>query len=157
MILNNKRFGMNYKFIYIAGPIEWVNEEEREDWRLLADLQFENKTNFVKGINPGRNQDKPYDGTYADAQRIVQNNYNDCKMCDAILAYLPKEINNRRPSYGAAFEIAWFIEMRKPIVIVTDDDYVKYHPMFKAHTGYIYDTLDEGIDQIVDLFNDFVT
>ena len=47
--------------------------------------------------------------------------------------------------------------MRKPIVIVTDDDYVKYHPMFKAHTSYIYDTLDEGIDQIVDLFNDFVT
>ena len=40
---------------------------------------------------------------------------------------------------------------------VTDDDYVKYHPMFKAHTSYIYDTLDEGIDQIVDLFYDFVT
>ena len=157
MTLNNKRFGMNYKFIYLAGPIEGVNEEERDDWRQLADLQFDNKTNFVKGINPGRNQDIPYDGTYADAQRIVQNNYNDCKMCDAILAYLPKEINNRRPSYGAAFEIAWFIEMRKPIVIVTDDESVKYHPMCKAHTGYIYDTLDEGIDQIVDLFNDFVT
>ena len=78
-------------------------------------------------------------------------------MCDAVLAYLPKELNNRRPSYGASFEIAWFVEMRKPIVIVTDDDYVKYHPMFKAHTSYIYDTLDEGIDQIVDLFNDFVT
>ena len=40
MTLNYKRFGMNYKFIYLAGPIECVNAEEREDWRLLADLQF---------------------------------------------------------------------------------------------------------------------
>ena len=61
MTLYYKRHGMNYKFIYLAGPIEGVSDDEREDWRQYADLQFDNKTNFVKGINPGRNQYNPYD------------------------------------------------------------------------------------------------
>ena len=46
MTLYYKRHGMNYKFIYLAGPIEGVSDDEREDWRQYADLQFENKTKY---------------------------------------------------------------------------------------------------------------
>ena len=64
-----------------------------------------------------------------------------------ILAYLPKEINARRHSYGTTFEIAWGYSMQKPVVIVSDDVHVQDHPLMDL-SGALFWDLDEAIDYI---------
>ena len=77
----------------------------------------------------------------------MMKNYMDTKSCDLILAYLPKEINARRHSYGTTFEIAWGYSMQKPVVIVSDDVHVQDHPLMDL-SGALFWDLDEAIDYI---------
>ena len=62
---------------------------------------------------------------------------------DLILAYLPRELNERRPSYGTVIEIGWAIGLRKPIIVVTDDDYLSEHPLIKAKSNWIFDNFND--------------
>ena len=77
-------------------------------------------------------------------------------VCDLILAYLPKELNERRPSYGTVIEIGWAIGLRKPIIVVTDDEYLSSHPLIQAKSNWIFDNFNDAIDVIHGLFDDYV-
>ena len=80
-------------------------------------------------------------------KRIIMKNYMDTKSCDLVLAYLPKEINARRPSYGTTFEIAWGYSMQKPVVVVSDDVRVHDHPLMDL-SGALFWDLEEAIDYV---------
>tara|TARA_Y100000389_G_scaffold27752_1_gene23777 strand:- start:1850 stop:2335 length:486 start_codon:yes stop_codon:yes gene_type:complete len=130
------------KYVYLAGPIEGCNNHEINQWRQKCYIGF--SENLV-GINPYRAE------THSDdpeaRKRIMMKNYMDTKSCDLILAYLPKEINARRPSYGTTFEIAWGFSLQKPVVIVSDDVRVHDHPLMDM-SGALFWNLDEAIDYI---------
>ena len=80
----------------------------------------------------------------------------DTKNCDLILAYLPKEINARRHSYGTTFEIAWGYSLQKPVIIVSDVVAVHDHPLMNM-SGCMFWDLEDAIDYINVLMGSYVT
>ena len=137
------------KFVYLAGPIEGCNNDEINQWRDKCHLMF---SDFIVGINPYRAEMDA--DTSESRKRIAMKNYMDTQSCDLILAYLPKEINARRPSYGTTFEIAWGYSLRKPVVIVSDDPQVHHHPLMDMSGARFWD-LEEAIDYINVLLGEY--
>jgi|TARA_B100001964_G_scaffold103457_1_gene115640 nucleoside 2-deoxyribosyltransferase len=156
---------MNKNYVYLAGPIEGCNDNEINDWRIHVKEQFlEN----IVGVTPVR-LDYPVTkrSHYTHDLRkkeIFTKNFMDVQRCDATLAFLPKEINERRPSYGTIFEIAWAASLNKPIFLVTDDQRLIDHPATYSSVPwlYFYDfekmdimeerwVFDEAIDDINEL------
>jgi nucleoside 2-deoxyribosyltransferase len=72
------------------------------------------------------------------------------------LAYLPKELNDRRPSYGTSIEIGWAIGLRKPLIVVSDDEYLTEHPLIKHNASWRFNNLEDAVEVIVGLFSDYV-
>ena len=73
-----------------------------------------------------------------------------------LLAFLPEEMNNRRPSYGTTIEIGWAIGLRKPLIVVSDDKYLMDHPLIKHNASWRFDNLEDAIEVIIGLFGDYV-
>ena len=137
------------KFVYLAGPIEGCDNDEINKWRDKCHLMF---NDFIVGINPYRAE--MHADTSESRKRMAMKNYMDTQSCDLILAYLPKEINARRPSYGTTFEIAWGYSLRKPVVIVSDDPQVHHHPLMDMSGARFWD-LEEAIDYINVLLGEY--
>ena len=137
------------KYVYLAGPIEGCNVKEINMWRDKCHVGF---SDFIVGINPYRAEMS--NDTPESRKRIAMKNYMDTQSCDLILAFLPKEINERRPSYGTTFEIAWGYSLRKPVVIVSDDPQVHHHPLMDMSGARFWD-LEEGIDYINVLLGEY--
>lgn len=134
------------KFVYLAGPIEDCDDSEIHDWRNYVS---KNLVGNVVGISPYRGPETKDNGYTAQVCKSIRDkNLLDSKSCDALLAYMPSEIIARRPSYGTTFEVAWFDYMQKPIVVVTDDEFVQRHPLFKASVGWYYDNFDDAIEML---------
>ena len=137
------------KFVYLAGPIEGCSNHEINQWRQKCYTGF---NDFIVGVNPYRAEREADDPEAR--KRIVMKNYMDTKSCDLVFAYLPKEINARRHSYGTTFEIAWGFSMQKPVVIVSDDVRVHDHPLMDL-SGALFWDLEEAIDYVNILFEPY--
>jgi nucleoside 2-deoxyribosyltransferase len=137
------------KYVYLAGPIEGCNTSEILDWRQNA---FDCFTSNVQGINPFRAEEDVKSNE--SAKRVITKNYMDTQMCDGILAYLPKEFNDRRPSYGTVMEIAWGFSLQKPVWVVSDDDFVHGHPLI-SQSSMMFREMDDAIDHINVLFGEY--
>ena len=131
------------KYVYLAGPIEGCEDEEINGWRERCQEDF---VDGIRGINPFRAEEL---GEYnaETKKRIITKNYMDATSCDGTLAYMPKAINERRPSYGTTFEIAWAFALQKPCWIVTDDEYIINHPLMN-HSSMIFLSMGEATDHI---------
>lgn len=150
------------KFVYLAGPIAKCTVDEAKEWR--KDVIFALPKDIV-GISPLRSEPDPDTKTYelgfecpkfGTPGAIAAKNMYDVKTCDLILARLPKEINARRPSYGTFIEIAWGIYLNKPVVIWTDDEYVKNHPLVSFYVPWIVPDMQSAIEIIKGLFKYYV-
>ncbi len=149
------------KYIYLAGPIAGTTREEANDWRNDVKSRL---VDGIIGISPLRCEPlikERYEVSYEDkrfgtAAAISGKNWLDTVACDLILIHLPKEMNDRRPSYGTIIELGWAIGMRKPIIIVTDDPAVVNHPLISANVNWIFDNFDDALDTIHGLFQDYV-
>ncbi len=154
---------MTKRYIYLAGPIAGCSEGEAKDWREYVCEKL--KGSGIMGISPLRCEPPSPDGNYtltqADplfgtARAISSKNLMDVRACDLILAFLPREINERRPSYGTVIEMAWGKWAGKPTILVTDDPYVREHPVVNVCSGWVLGTLDEALKVIHGLFDDYV-
>ncbi|HCX23421.1 MAG TPA: hypothetical protein DHN29_15990 [Cytophagales bacterium] len=148
--------------VYLAGPIALCDRGEANDWR--HDISARLDAFGVVGVSPLRCEplvgDK-YDLVYEDVRfgtpkAIAGKNYFDTKQCDLILAYLPQEINERRPSYGTVIEIGWAQAFSKPIILVTDDPYLSKHPLIAARVNWIVEDFDDAVDVIEGLLEVYV-
>jgi len=151
---------MNKKYIYLAGPIAECTYGEANDWR--NEVSEKLNPNII-GISPLRCE--PMQGeTYGPGNdprfnapgAIAAKNWYDTETCDLVLAFLPKELNNRRPSYGTIIEIGWAIGLRKPLIVVTDDEYLANHPLIKAKANWVFNDFQNAVDVIHGLFDDYV-
>tara|TARA_B100001750_G_C15516362_1_gene607527 strand:- start:519 stop:989 length:471 start_codon:yes stop_codon:yes gene_type:complete len=152
------------KYIYLAGPIADCNFKEANAWR--DDVQNQLPPGIV-GISPLRCEPLEPGKKYAqkgavidmwsDPRAIATKNWLDTESCDLVLAYLPKELNDRRPSYGTVIEIGWAIGLRKPIIVVSDDDYLMRHPLIKHNASWRLDSLDKAVEVISGLFGDYIS
>ena len=151
------------KYVYLAGPIAGCTEEEATEWREYVCTYF---THGIIGISPLRCEPLKQGVTYTDdgappkmwsaPRAIATKNWLDTESCDLVLAYLPQELNDRRPSYGTVIEIGWAIGLRKPLIVVSDDKYLMDHPLIKHNASWRLDNLEDAAEVIVGLFGDYV-
>jgi len=146
------------KFIYLAGPITGCGKKEANDWR--DDIRQCLSENII-GVSPlrcepliGRKYKHSYDDRrFGTTSAISGKNWLDTTLCDMVLAYLPREINDRRPSYGTVIELGWAIGMRKPIIVVSDDPALINHPLIVDNVNWIFDNFEDALDVIHGLFD----
>jgi hypothetical protein len=73
-----------------------------------------------------------------------------------VLVYLPREINERRPSYGSIIELAWAHALGTPTIMVTDDPYLIGRTLLvRACCSWLLDDLDQAVDLIKGLLVDY--
>ena len=151
------------KYVYLAGPIAGCTEEEATEWREYVCTYF---THGIIGISPLRCEPLKKGLTYtddgatpkmwSDPRAIPTKNWLETESCYIVLAYLPQELNDRRPSYGTVIEIGWAIGLRKPLIVVSDDKYLMDHPLIKHNASWRLDNLEDAAEVIVGLFGDYV-
>lgn len=148
--------------MYLAGPVIGHTREAANDWRNYVIEQL--KEYNIMGISPLRCEPPPdgvkYPLHYPDARfgtmrAIASKNVFDVRACDAILAYLPKKYTDINPVYGSVCELAWGHIIGKPTILVTDDPYIKEHPVINANAGWVLDTLDQGIEVATGILADY--
>lgn len=152
---------MSNRYIYLAGPIAGCDKSEANDWREYVSRQL--APHGIVGISPLRCE--PIHGprymlNYADpkfgtARAISSKNVMDVRNCDLTFCYLPRELNERRPSYGTVCELAWAYIIGKPTILVTDDPYLSEHPVINVNAGWLLPTLEDGIEVVLGLFRDY--
>ncbi len=152
------------KYIYLAGPIAGLTEEEATTWRYDVNLMLPDN---IIGISPLRceplkegmvyTDDGATDKMWSDPRAINSKNWLDTESSDLVLAYLPKEMNDRRPSIGTIIEIGWSIGLKKPLIVVSDDKQIMEHPLIKCNAAWRLKELDEAVEVIIGLFGDYVS
>ena len=72
-------------------------------------------------VKPGMMYTSPgaVDKMWSDPRAINAKNWLDTESADLVLAYLPKEMNDRRPSIGTIIEIGWTLGLKKPLIVAT--------------------------------------
>ena len=152
------------KYIYLAGPIAGLNEQEATEWRKeVSDaLPY-----GIVGISPLRceplkegmvyTDDGATDPMWSDARAINAKNWLDTESADLVLAFLPKEMNERRPSIGTIIEIGWAIGLRKPLIVVSDDEYMMEHPLIQRNASWRLDNLPDAVEVILGLFGEYMS
>ena len=154
---------MSKKFIYLAGPIAGCTQEEANEWREYVRSML---PHAIVGISPLRCEPLKEGMTYteegaspkmwSDPRAIATKNWLDTESCDLVLAYLQKELNEKRPSYGTVIEIGWAIGLRKPLIVVSDDKQLMDHPLIKHNASWRLDSLDDAVEVINGLFGEYI-
>ncbi len=143
------------KTVYLAGPIMNCTREEANDWR----LDFAKRLAFddIRGVSPlrceplvGERYTMQYpDPKFGTARAIGAKNVFDVRSCDMVLVYLPIPQQFGRQSYGSIVELAWAHMLGKPTILVTNDPYVRDHPVIDACAGWMLNNLDDALEVIV--------
>ena len=152
------------KYIYLAGPIAGLTEEEATTWR--HDVNFMLPDNIIgisplrcEPVKPGMMYTSPgaVDKMWSDPRAINAKNWLDTESADLVLAYLPKEMNDKRPSIGTIIEIGWTLGLKKPLIVVSDDKQLLNHPLIECNAAWRLDNLDDAVEVIIGLFGDYVS
>ena len=144
-----------------------MTENEATTWRYEVAEQLREASNGnIIGISPlrcepiedGMTYTTPgaVDKMWSDPRAINAKNWLDTESADLVLAYLPKEMNDRRPSIGTIIEIGWAIGLRKPLIVVSDDEYLMEHPLIQRNASWRLDNLHDAVEVITGLFGDYV-
>ena len=147
----------------MAGPITGCTMNETQSWRDYVTARLH--PNII-GVSPLRGEPPPekegvysahdYESIIRTPKAIAAKNHYDTHNCDLVLAYLPLEHNQKRPSYGTVFELGWATGVQTPTILVTDDPMILEHPLFVAKVNWILDNFDDAIHVINTLFDVYV-
>lgn len=90
-----------------------------------------------------------YDHAMGTSKAIMKRDHHDVSTCDAVLVNFTGAKNI---SIGTVMEIAWAYELRKPVIVVTDNE-IHRHPMIDEAVMYTVPTIEEAAWLITVLFN----
>lgn len=143
------------KTVYLAGPIMGCTKTEAKDWRYDFDRRLADHD--IRGVSPlrceplvGERYEMQYlDPKFGTNRAIGAKNLFDVRSCDMTLAYLPMPIDGEPQSYGTIIELAWAYALHKPTILVTDDPYVRDHPLIDACTGWLLNNFDDALEVII--------
>ncbi len=140
------------RYVYLAGPIAGCSYKEATNWREAVVEDFApgivgvspmRLRDFVPGLLGNRgirqhNEIAEYDFLVSgETHAIATRDFFDVSHADMVLAYLPKELNERYRSWGTSIEIGWSIAQRVPVVVVSTDKSLTEHPLVRGHVGWI--------------------
>jgi nucleoside 2-deoxyribosyltransferase len=150
---------LNLPEVLLCGPIGGCTYEEANYWRTEASVKLARHN--VVGVSPLRAEPAPKDGQKYDAafgvntmdvhKAVYSKNKMDIDRADMVLFYLPKEINDRRPSYGSVWELGYAHGKGKPTVLVSDDLRILGHPDLYCSASWVVNTLEDGIKVCTDM------
>jgi nucleoside 2-deoxyribosyltransferase len=157
------------KTVYLAGPIAGLTETEAKTWR--SGVQEQLMEANIMGISPLRCEpaidgyyDVPCgeqlnDPCFGAPRAIASKNEFDVRSCDMILAYFPSYSgkNDEPVSVGTLIELAWGHALEKPVVLVTNDEYLKLHPLVQHCVGWSLDTLEQAVEVLIGVLGDYAT
>jgi nucleoside 2-deoxyribosyltransferase len=154
---------MSQIYVYLAGPITGCTDGEANDWRGHMALMLAADTNSrIVGVSPlrcepivGDRYAPEYDDNqFGHPQVIAAKNQEDVRRCDVTFAYLPSD---NPPSVGTLQEIGWAAGMGKPVILVTDNDFVRNNAVIKATVPWRFTEAEEGFrkarEVITGIFN----
>ncbi len=142
------------EYVYLAGPITGCTEGEAKDWRKYV---IEHLPEDMVGVSPLRSEpavDGKYQEVYEDlrfgtAAAINGKNWFDTNRADIVLVYLPKAARLERGlSIGTMFEIGWASALRVPIIVVTDDEKIRRHPLMQRNVSWILPNFEQAFEVI---------
>lgn len=147
--------------VYLAGPIVNCDTDEANDWR--HQMRHRLSEHGITGISPLRCEpavNGRYDLGYPDdrfgtARAIGAKNLFDVRTCWLMLAYIPTALAQRTPPYGTISELAWAHVLGKPTILVTDDDFIRAHPVINSNASWLLRNMQEAEEVIVGLLNDY--
>jgi nucleoside 2-deoxyribosyltransferase len=141
--------------VYLAGPILGCYKHEANDWRFEVSVDL--GSHNIIGISPLRCEPligEKYGVGYTDpkfgtARAIAAKNMFDTKTCDMVLAYMPTPPAGRLPSAGTICEIAWGHALGKPVILATDDPFIRDHPVINSCCNWVLDNLEDAVEVAV--------
>lgn len=136
--------------VYLAGYINGSVLEECIAWRKKIRLHYENwkggqayPIEFLDPLN-GENLDLISDdgnkGCFPP-QMIVHKDYVCVKKSDLIIANMDT-FGENRPPIGTLGEIVWAYDLRKPIILISDNEYYTEHPFLKYFSSIIVPSVE---------------
>lgn len=144
--------------VYLAGPIRGTDYKECTDWREYAKEKLTEAG--ITGISPMRGKEFLKDERKIDfimyqyqhpltiPKGIVSRDRFDVMRCDILLINL---LGAKEVSIGTMIEIGWADILRKPVVLVMEQNNPHRHPMITELPGFIVDNLDEAIQLITEI------
>ncbi len=151
---------MTKRYVYLAGPIAGCTEDEAKDWRRIVCDEL--KGSGIVGISPLRFEETGEDGFYPlhyPAKVIKEfktKNFLDVTSCDLLLAFIPKEVGEKKPSYSTVIEMSRAYYEGKPVILVSDDPQVLRSALIQAISGWVLSDLAAAVKMTHGLFDDYV-
>lgn len=143
--------------IYLAGPITGESWGGATDWRkqvgdALADVGIE-------GVSPLRSKeyllnevaiaDRYDQHILSTSKGIFTRDFYDVSRVDGLFVNF---LGAKKVSIGTVMEIAYAWSLRKPIVVVMDKDNMHQHSMLREASGWIVDSIEDGIHVVKNVF-----
>ena len=149
--------------VYLAGPIAGLTEDQAKDWRLQINQELKDKSfGGIVGISPLRCEtaiDGRYDilgsgqgqdARFGTVEAIAAKNDFDVRNCDMMLALLED-----KSSAGTLVEIGMAKALNKPVIVVSDNPDVRGHPLIRHCASWVLTYLDEAVDVIIGVMEDY--
>ena len=141
---------MNRRKLYLAGPITGLTYGDSVGWREYVSDQL---PDYIVAVSPMRGKQ------YLEKEKVIGLSYEgiplSCRKgitcrdrysvmaCDMLFVNL---LGATKVSIGTCMEIAWADMLRKPIVLVMEQEgNVHQHPIIQECVGFHVHTLDDGI------------
>lgn len=173
---------MVHKVVYLAGPISGLSYGEATGWR--QEVRDQLLRSGIKAASPLRakvyireaaataglkgepfeidqsspaidenDMDAPAVRAMSNSRGITTRDRFDCLNCDVLFVNL---LGTERVSIGTVMEIAWADAMRKPIVLVIEDEANLHdHAMIRECVGFRVPTIREGVEITKAILGDY--
>lgn len=169
---HSKGVDLPIMYVYLAGYMSGEKLKETTEWRMRIRKHYREweklpKYDF-KGVEYNGNPEylafpiaclDPYNGkefatidkkglkSHIPANAIIYGDYLSVSKADIIVANM-NTFGASRPSVGTQWEMAWAWQMKKPIVLITEDENYIHHP-FTGQASWIVKDVDELLKEKV--------
>ena len=143
--------------IYLAGPITGESWGEATDWRKYVGDAFADVG--IEGVSPLRSKeyllnevaiaDRYDQHILSTSKGIFTRDFYDVSRVDGLFVNF---LGAKKVSIGTVMEIAYAWSLRKPIIVVMDQDNMHQHSMLREASGWIVDSIEDGIHVAKNVF-----
>lgn len=142
--------------LYLAGPITGLSWDQCVGWRKQVTQEL---GEFIDCFSPLRHKDylnqvieikDVHEEHIMSSQRaIFARDMFDVSRCGGLFVNF---LGAKRISIGTVMEIAVGWQLRKPIIVIMEDNNIHQHSMLREASPFLVKTLDDGIDVARRLF-----
>lgn len=145
--------------VYLCGPITGGSLHEITGWRRTVAEALADAAQVIDPTHHSPDTTRRCESVLTRAmteerllhgRRTVERDQSDIQRSDVVLACF---LGTKSVSIGSVGELFWANAMRKPIVIVREEDNLHNHDMLNAIAGWIFTDLEAGIRQVRRLIN----